>query len=196
MSNKMINRIILIATIIAAIITTPASLAKSPNLKKTCKKLGGTWTQYKNEEYGICFLPWSTQKCHKNGASWLEKENKCAFYELELDGLLGCKKRKGQWGYHNGKGPYCYSEQFRINCLKEGGDWKPRGMAQIPGCLHYSHDAGKPCTKKADCEFRCIYQGDIWDRDSNVTGQCSKTDGIFGCWNDVEDGKVYSGCVD
>jgi hypothetical protein len=82
-------------------------------------------------------------------------------------------------------------------CESAGGEVRQEGMLGLYRCVTPFADAGKPCKGKADCEGQCRLEGDPPTDGSEATGVCQRDDSPFGCYSEVEDGKVTGGvCVD
>jgi hypothetical protein len=82
-------------------------------------------------------------------------------------------------------------------CVSAGGEVRQEGMLGLYRCVTPFADAGKPCKGKADCEGQCRLEGDPPTDGSEATGVCQRDDSPFGCYSEVEDGKVTGGvCVD
>lgn len=85
----------------------------------------------------------------------------------------------------------------RAACEGAGGEVRQEGMLGMYRCVKPFADAGKECSGKADCEGQCRFDGDPPTDGSPVTGVCQRDDSPFGCYSEVEDGKVTGGiCVD
>jgi len=83
-------------------------------------------------------------------------------------------------------------------CAARGGRIQPVCMRGAPACVVPYRDAGKTCRDKADCQGRCLYQGQRpADPEAPVTGQCQATSNPCGCFAEVEHGRYLRGvCVD
>lgn len=83
-------------------------------------------------------------------------------------------------------------------CTAQGGKIQPVCMRGLPACVIPYADAGKTCRDKADCQGRCLYQGERpADPETPVTGQCQATSNPCGCFAEVEHGRYLRGvCVD
>jgi hypothetical protein len=82
-------------------------------------------------------------------------------------------------------------------CESAGGEVRQEGMLGLYRCVTPFADAGKPCKGKAGCEGQCRLEGDPPTDGSEATGVCQRDDSPFGCYSEVEDGKVTGGvCVD
>lgn len=82
-------------------------------------------------------------------------------------------------------------------CESAGGEVRQEGMLGLYRCVKPYADAGKPCKGKADCEGQCRLEGDPPADGSEATGVCQRDDSPFGCYSEVEGGKVTGGiCVD
>ncbi|RKF19181.1 hypothetical protein D6851_11925 [Altericroceibacterium spongiae] len=88
------------------------------------------------------------------------------------------------------------SQQERQSCEAEGGHVEKRGRLQAETCVHPFPDAGQGCTDNAQCEGKCIAEGNEGP-EKEVTGYCQKDDKLFGCYAEVQDGKAVNRiCVD
>lgn len=82
----------------------------------------------------------------------------------------------------------------RAACIAVGGQVERRGRLQAEQCVHPFADAGKACTDKADCQGKCIAQGNSNDA---TAGQCQADDRQFGCYSEIMGGKASNTiCVD
>jgi hypothetical protein len=83
-------------------------------------------------------------------------------------------------------------------CAARGGRIQPVCMRGLPVCVIPYADAGKTCRDKADCQGRCLYQGERpADPEAPVTGLCQATSNPCGCFAEVEHGRYLRGlCVD
>ncbi|WP_374347248.1 hypothetical protein [Phenylobacterium sp.] len=83
-------------------------------------------------------------------------------------------------------------------CAAQGGTIQPVCRRQVPACVIAYKDAGKACRDDADCQGRCLYEGDPpADREAAVTGQCQANSNPCGCFAEVEAGRYTRGvCVD
>jgi hypothetical protein len=82
-------------------------------------------------------------------------------------------------------------------CEAGGGEVRQEGMLGMYRCVKPYADAGKACSGKADCEGQCRFEGDAPTDGSPVTGACQRDDSPFGCYSEVEDGKIiHAICVD
>ncbi len=85
----------------------------------------------------------------------------------------------------------------RTACEGAGGQVRQEGMLGMYRCVKPYADAGKPCRGKADCEGQCRFEGEAPADGADVTGVCQRDDSPFGCYSEVEDGKLTGGiCVD
>jgi hypothetical protein len=81
-------------------------------------------------------------------------------------------------------------------CAKAGGEVRQEGMLGMYRCVKPYADAGKTCRSKSDCEGKCLAVDDALP-DQQTTGVCQADDGPFGCYAEVEDGKISNAiCVD
>ncbi|VWX51986.1 hypothetical protein [Novosphingobium sp. 9U] len=82
----------------------------------------------------------------------------------------------------------------RAACAAVGGQVERRGRLQAEQCVHPFADAGKACTDKAQCQGKCIAQGNASDA---TAGQCQADDRMFGCYSEIVGGKASNAiCVD
>lgn len=85
----------------------------------------------------------------------------------------------------------------RAQCLSGGGTVQRMGMAAREMCVRPMKDAGKACTDSSQCEGRCIAPAETPAPAANVTGTCQRTTAQFGCFGEVEQGRVRGIlCVD
>jgi hypothetical protein len=85
----------------------------------------------------------------------------------------------------------------RAACEKVGGEIMRDGMAGFERCTQTYSDAGKACSDASDCIGSCRGTGKMSDFGSTVVGECQTTDSPFGCFQEVENGKVTAAlCVD
>ena len=85
----------------------------------------------------------------------------------------------------------------RAQCLSGGGTVQRMGMAGHEMCVRPMKDAGKACTDSSQCEGRCIAPAETQVPAGNVTGTCQRTSAQFGCFGEVEQGRVRGIlCVD
>lgn len=85
-------------------------------------------------------------------------------------------------------------------CARSGGFLDTRGRRQTLMCVHRYADAGKACASRSDCEGKCIAapgEDGLPAAGMPVAGWCQADDRLFGCYAEVENGKVRSSiCVD
>lgn len=75
----------------------------------------------------------------------------------------------------------------RAECLASGGSAGRGGLVPDEVCFRPLKDAGKVCTKAADCEGVCLAD----------TKTCSKVTPMFGCYEFLdEQGRQLAICVD
>lgn len=81
-------------------------------------------------------------------------------------------------------------------CAADGGEIRQEGMLGMYRCVRPYADAGKACRSNADCEGRCLApDGPATGEDAE--GRCQANDSPFGCYAEVEEGKVAAAiCVD
>lgn len=81
-------------------------------------------------------------------------------------------------------------------CAAAGGEVRMEGMLGMYRCVKPYADAGKACRSGADCEGKCLATDDAMP-DAEVVGACQANDSPFGCYAEVEDGKITNAiCVD
>lgn len=81
-------------------------------------------------------------------------------------------------------------------CKSSGGEVRQEGMLGMYRCVKPYADAGKACRSKSDCEGKCLATDDAAP-DAEVTGVCQTDDSPFGCYAEVEGGKIQQAiCVD
>lgn len=81
-------------------------------------------------------------------------------------------------------------------CSKAGGEVRQEGMLGMYRCVKPYADAGKSCRSKSDCEGKCLAADDATP-DQETTGVCQADDSPFGCYAEVEDGRITNAiCVD
>jgi hypothetical protein len=89
------------------------------------------------------------------------------------------------------------AEIDRAACEGAGGEVRQVGMLGMWRCVKPYADAGKPCRGDADCEGKCLAAADVGTGAGDIKGECQADDSPFGCFTEVEDGKVASAvCVD
>lgn len=83
-------------------------------------------------------------------------------------------------------------------CQQQGGRWTAIGRAQNGTCLVDYPDAGKACTDAAQCQGRCLLQGEHLPSGQPAKGTCQRdASERFGCRQPVENGVAGSVlCVD
>lgn len=86
------------------------------------------------------------------------------------------------------------------NCAARGGVIDTVGRLQRQVCRVPYADAGKTCSNKSDCTAHCILdreEGDSAPASGPVTGKCQQYQMQFGCFSEVDGGKVKTTiCVD
>ena len=85
------------------------------------------------------------------------------------------------------------------NCAARGGVVDTVGRMQRQVCRIPFADAGKTCRNKTDCAGRCIYDREEGGGEPTgaVTGKCQQYATQFGCFSEVDGGKIKSTiCVD
>ncbi len=84
----------------------------------------------------------------------------------------------------------------REACEGAGGEVRQEGMLGMYRCVKSYADAGKTCRSKSDCEGKCLATDDAMP-DEETVGACQADDSPFGCYAEVEDGKITNAiCVD
>lgn len=82
------------------------------------------------------------------------------------------------------------------SCAAAGGEVRMEGMLGMYRCVKPYADAGKECRSDADCEGKCLATDDAMP-DAEVVGACQANDSPFGCYAEVENGKITNAiCVD
>lgn len=88
------------------------------------------------------------------------------------------------------------AEIDREACESAGGEVRQEGMLGLYRCVKPYSDAGKSCRSSGECEGKCLVVDDAATGEDAV-GACQKDDSPFGCYSEVEDGKVANAiCVD
>jgi len=94
--------------------------------------------------------------------------------------------------------PYAHLSAAQAKQCRADGGYESRGGFGEPICQVRYADGGKPCLNKSDCLGRCI--SDAPDGDMRavaagtpVSGHCAAEKEIFGCYANVEDGKLVEG---
>jgi hypothetical protein len=86
------------------------------------------------------------------------------------------------------------------DCAVSGGTVEVRGKLHTPVCVHPYADAGKSCSRKNDCQGKCIAtgeRGELPKLGQIVAGHCQPNNKLFGCYAEVEGGKAKAAiCVD
>jgi len=81
-------------------------------------------------------------------------------------------------------------------CAAAGGEVRMEGMLGMYRCVKPYADAGKACRSSDDCEGKCLASGPEATGEEAV-GACQANDSPFGCYAEIEDGKVANAiCVD
>jgi len=81
-------------------------------------------------------------------------------------------------------------------CLASGGRVERRGMAGAQVCVRAYADGGNSCIDGSQCQGRCMTEGSM-QLPVNGAGICQRDDALFGCFGEVENGRVVGGvCVD
>jgi len=86
----------------------------------------------------------------------------------------------------------------REACEKEGGEVRQEGLLGTWRCVRPYADAGKECRSKSDCEGKCLLPPDSSGvTGAEASGACQANDSPFGCYAEVDGGKVTPAiCVD
>jgi len=85
----------------------------------------------------------------------------------------------------------------RAKCEAAGGEVMRAGLAGFENCIQTFSDSGKTCTDSSDCMGTCRAYGMPSSFDELMTGQCAKTDNVFGCYARIEGGRADGMiCVD
>ncbi len=86
----------------------------------------------------------------------------------------------------------------REACEADGGEVRQEGKLGMWRCVRAYADAGKICRGKADCEGKCLLPPDGQAATGEeANGACQATDSPFGCYAEVEGGRVAAAlCVD
>lgn len=83
----------------------------------------------------------------------------------------------------------------RTACTSAGGRVERRGRLGAELCVRPFADAGKVCTDSAQCQGKCVSQGNA--ETPVQAGQCQADDRLFGCFSEIKGGKpAYTICVD
>ncbi|HZV17456.1 MAG TPA: hypothetical protein VFF84_02060 [Sphingobium sp.] len=86
-----------------------------------------------------------------------------------------------------------------LSCARTGGFLDKRGRRGDLMCVHAFGDAGKACSAKKDCQGRCLAatDGTLPKVGEEARGICQADNKLFGCFAEVEYGKVKSSmCID
>lgn len=85
-------------------------------------------------------------------------------------------------------------------CQSAGGEVRQEGMLGMYRCVTPYADAGKACRSGAECAGKCLAPPETetgGDPDAEVVGVCQTDDSPFGCYAEVENGKIaHAICVD
>lgn len=94
------------------------------------------------------------------------------------------------------------AELAAAECNAQGGEIRRVGMMGSEACVIPFADAGQSCSDASDCEGRCLLSAGAVDPlpepGTRVGGQCQPTNQPFGCYAEINDGRVDGGfiCVD
>lgn len=81
----------------------------------------------------------------------------------------------------------------QLACEAGGGTWARGGRMQEALCFQNFPDAGRPCTRQADCQGQCLDPMET----GRPPGECSPVSPLFGCYAYYDaDGLHHSICVD
>jgi hypothetical protein len=106
----------------------------------------------------------------------------------------GCTRKPAQKAEGGQPGPVAAAPSSTVpptteeGCRACNGDFGPQGIDPTPKCLCRTHDGGKKCRGKDDCEAECVADGD----EREVTqagppplgfriGRCAEFRATFGC---------------
>ncbi|MFN3960755.1 MAG: hypothetical protein ACK4NP_12690 [Parvularculaceae bacterium] len=83
-------------------------------------------------------------------------------------------------------------------CEAKNGEIRQEGMLGTWRCVVPYADAGKACRDKSECEGKCLLPPDATaGTEEEATGGCQANDSPFGCYAEVNGGKVTAAiCVD
>ena len=88
------------------------------------------------------------------------------------------------------------AEIDKAECARKGGEVRQEGMLGLYRCVLPYKDAGTVCRSSDDCEGKCL-ASDGLAVGAAAEGTCQPTDSPFGCYAEIEDGKVAAAiCVD
>jgi hypothetical protein len=88
------------------------------------------------------------------------------------------------------------AEIDRAACEERGGEVRQEGMLGLYRCVRPYKDAGKACRSSDDCEGKCLADDNL-AVGAEAEGKCQPTDSPFGCYAEIEGGKVAAAiCVD
>jgi len=87
------------------------------------------------------------------------------------------------------------------SCARQGGSLQARGRAGTVMCVVPYADAGRSCASSSDCRGRCLAarteDGGLPMVDAPAPGRCQPDDKLFGCFAELDGGKVVrSMCID
>lgn len=89
------------------------------------------------------------------------------------------------------------TKEERAICEAAGGEVMRAGLAGFENCIQTFGDGGKTCSDSAECMGTCRAYDMPKSFDEPMTGQCAKTDNIFGCYATIEGGQADGMmCVD
>lgn len=83
-------------------------------------------------------------------------------------------------------------------CAAKGGSIRPVCRQQVPTCVVTYTDVGKTCKDDADCQGKCLLEGDPpADRTQQVEGTCQADSDPCGCRTEIKGGLAQETiCVD
>lgn len=83
-------------------------------------------------------------------------------------------------------------------CAAKGGEVRQEGLLGAYRCTVPYADAGKACRGEADCDGKCLLPAESEAvTGDDAVGACQATDSPFGCYAEIEGGKVAAAlCVD
>src|SRR5689334_12477960 len=146
---------------------------------------------------GSCYIVTTVQDCVARGGGRTALADGSVECNLPID-LIDlknqCAAAGGVWGRQakTARMDYCHIERYVSDCRSKGGTWEARGRLGVPGCVLYAKDAGKPCERRSECEFACLYIGSPPLPGAEVKGQCARDNSPFGCRSFVEGSRLVA----